>query len=378
MQTKRTHKNRPETTRRRGRSNRSLQQARQSVESNIARKAIGGSVFRPDLLDLNLTTKSGFLIPELGFDDKPFENKSQIIESWYATLKKHPKVKVLMVDENASLNDVLDLLKATTDDLFKGYDWVLDFCQITNECSIYYYESKDCASLFDMSIEFIDCHKNPLIKELGLYMIKGLSKKFGIDYVTSSWNYELGNYSTEKELRRYFVEDLGHDEFELEEDVLFNCYLTYINGRPYQLEKELKNMNFSIKIYTNRLELIKESHTRIYNWLKKGLEILKDDFSFSDYEFDPDNLTEGSIYNTDLVQLNQCFWFPWRDNDPYYERTFEVIDEHGSNCGVNEVYEWGYLKMHSERTPVSYNKLENLYQFFITGNKLNPLKIKKR
>ena len=378
MQTKRESKNRTKTIRWNRQGVKSLHGAKSSPQSSIASKAIGGAVFRPDLLGISINNKSGFFVPELGFDEDPFADKSQIIEYWYKTLKNHPKIKELKVDENATLDDVLSLLKQTTDNLFKGYDWILKSNELIESFDIYYYKRFDEIYMIDLPLEWIDKQKNPLIRELCMYMIKGLSQKFHIDRIKNQWTYyELDEFNSEGDVITHLIECLDEDESDIENNDIYKNYVLYTEGAPFKLQRELKNMNFSGRMYSQRLELIKESHTRIYNWLKLGVELLQDDFNIYDFDFAPDHLPDENDYN-EAIKVPDCFWFPYSDRDTVYDKAIEFFEDSAINQGMNAAHEYGWLKVNSFRKPVPYSKLEKLFKFFKRGNKINPLKRKNR
>jgi hypothetical protein len=378
MQTKREGKNRTKVIRRSRQSTKQLHRKKQSPQSSIASKAIGGAVFRPDLLGIHITNKSGSFVPELGFEEDPFADKIQIIEYWYRTLKNHSKIKELKVDENASLNEVLDLLKKTTDNLFKGYEWILKMNPLMESYDIYYYKQYDEIYMMDLPLEWMDKHKNPLIRELCLYMIRGLCQKFKIDCIRNNYTYyELEEFNSKGDVITHLLECLDEDEADIENNEIYKNYVLYTEGRPAELHRQLRNMNFSGRMYSQRLELIKESHPRIYNWLKMGVELLQDDFNIYDFDFAPDHLPDENDYN-EAIKVPDCFWFPYSDRDAVYNKAIEFFEDSAMNQGINAVHEYGYLKAQSFRKPVPYSKLEKLFKFFKRGNKINPLKRKNR
>jgi hypothetical protein len=377
MQTKRESKNRTKIIRGSRQSIKPLYRAKQSPQSSIASKAIGGAIFRPDLLGITINNKLGSFSSELGFEENPWEDKSQVIEYWYRTLKNHPKIKELKVNENASMDEVLELLKKTTDNLFKGYEWLLKLNPLQESYDIYYYKSYDEIYMMDLPMEWMDKHKTPLIRELCLYMIKGLCQKFKIDRITNSYTYyELEEFSSKGEVITHLMENFDEGEDDIKNNEIYKNYILYTEGAPYKLQKELRNMNFSLKVYIYRLELIKESHPRIYNWLKLGVELLQDEFNIYDFDFAPDHLPDENDYNGS-IKVPECFWFPYSDRDTIYDKAMEYFNDSANNQGINAVHEYGYLKANSFREPVSYLLLEKLFKFFKRGNKINPLKRKK-
>lgn len=377
MQTKRESKNRTKTIRGSRQSVKSLHRAKPSPQSSIASKAIGGAIFRPDLLGIAIDNKTGSFVPELGFEESPFEDKSQVIEYWYRTLKNHPKIKKLVVNENASLDEVLGLLKKTTDNLFKGYEWLLKLNPLQESYDIYYYKSYDEIYMMDLPLEWMDKHKNPLIRELCLYMIRGLQQKFKIDVISNQWTYyELEEFNSKGDVITHLLENLDEDEQDIENNEIYKAYVLYTEGAPHKLQKKLRSMNFSGRMYAQRLELIKESHPRIYNWLKLGVELLQDDFGLYHFDFAPDHLPDEDDFN-EAIKVPDCFWFPYSDRDNVYDKAQEFFEDSAMNQGINPVHEYGWLKADSFRKPVPYSKLEKLFKFFRRGNNINPLKRKK-
>lgn len=346
----------------------------ESGRSRRATFANACGLFTPHLLNLNPTNKSGSFLIGYGFEDNPLVEHKHVITEWYQCLKSHPNFKPIHVNENASTDEVLEVLKTYTDRLLRGYKWELNLTDPRSEfpdINLLYWKDKGEVDYDMLPLKWLQQHPDKLVGGLSLQLLACISNKFRIDMVrNSATEYAFQEWENESELITYIQDNLGFDDNHVSFKNLYDTLWSYHKGPIKTFEKQMAiigRQGVDFPSFNRRLGKLKLTYPDIYKWLQQGALLLRDlpEFNTQQYHFQTDKYgDERGLNNFDLL------FFPYEFHDHIFDNVDQHINDTAANFGIEHYYEWGYLDKENNHPSMKIKPMKQLSAFIQQGRKI--------
>jgi hypothetical protein len=358
-----------------------------TVESERSQPPRPAGIVRPNFLTYNPTHKSGYLflseekihskynLNPLSEWKKNIPSTIKAIEIWHGLLKRHPNYQSVYVEPTANVADVMDALHNETDRLFKGFDWVFHIPSYAKqEPQIVYFKYENGVHNCIMPLSVFDESKDPRFRKAGLSLMKALADRFGIPYIESDSfdSYALEGIEIDEEYVRNKLEDRYGDDTEPDFETHLNNLLSYKDGPPKRLRKEMEPMKFDPKEFKCEIKYLQ--HTPIGKWMMEGLKILElPKFCVGSFDLNPWDLEHN---DGDMVPQTEMLWFPYSIDDHAFADYKEYIDCMANGFGWGETFSYGTLSKKKHVKPVDFGPMMILMQYIIKG--MNLFKVDDR
>lgn len=330
-------------------------------------------IFRPDLLKQTPAAKSGFLFSDYGFGKDPRISQFQVIQIWHKFLQKQKGYKGLMVKEDAAPDEILQLLRDKTNQLFPGYQWLLNIKkdEYDPEDALWYYKDQGQADWNMCSIDWIYFHKDANVRGAGLEVIKRIAKAYKVDVIENyNTEYELAEWRTSEELHTWLVDNVGYNRYHEDgktEDAaytkIYNLYWSYKHGEVAKLKKAFDNVDMKFPV---REGVMKIKNAKLRKWFLSGLDLLENPVHITRFAF-------GRHINGEderPVSITETVFFPFTFKDAIYESAENILDEMAGNEGVESYYEWGEIREARHEKPAPIAELKKLFAFINKGHEI--------
>lgn len=349
---------------------------RAKTKSRSATKCLSVGIFRPDLLDYNPIEKSGYNSLKIDLpEEEQFLGKVSIATDWHNCLKKHEAYKPILIHSESTIDVVFQLLHDESNRLFNGYNWML-YIEADEEPKLLYYESLGDVGNYNLPLDWIFESKNNKFRNAGLWLMKQLSKHFGIDIVsndTLEMVYENWQFDDDDDYTviNHVSEQLNNGEPSdklLIYEAVTNIF-SYKYGKPKELKELLNSMMWSYdEEEFKRAVIDNNDDEELRDWLLSGYELLKmESIKINNFILSPDDMSND---NGDMVSVDQSIFFPYSLEDYVYKEYESWLDSIANGVGVNDFFSYGFITSKAHAKPENKEPLLALLKFLEKGQKI--------